>query len=502
MRATTSRLALCTLAASALWFTPGCGTGTSSKPADPFARVRDENLDVRSRVDAVNDLWATSGEGHARREAVKRIAWQAGLTAPARIRALELLETDPNDENAADTRSMMRLMLAVEPDTGVGGYIAGRAGANRWQEFAPALVRSWARLRAGTPDTERPERAALLAIAPNQPVESTVFVVFESPLPANLSGPEQDRADKARRAAWEVLSRLDASGSRRAVLLAASSSGVTDDPLVADLRASATDLKAVPLTASQLEWVSSLRRDAAWWAEARAVVASLPADRLDGWALRHVEPVRWASTNRPAWLALDRAALLAQLRASFQGRSIFTRGERAGGETLADWADRLTWGDLLTLAAIDEAVRWPGLGIALAEHIDRDRRDTSTEYGGILQWQSRRPGSAAAGTTDTGSGTFVPVIYPPRPTQRQGDRRFVASSDMLTAGASALAHFHFHAQRDDNADYAGPSGGDMDYAQDQGRACVVFTTVRAGVVNADYYQPGGITVDLGEVRTK
>jgi hypothetical protein len=73
---------------------------------------------------------------------------------------------------------------------------------------------------------------------------------------------------------------------------------------------------------------------------------------------------------------------------------------------------------------------------------------------------------------------------------------------MLTAGATALAHFHFHVQRDDNADYAGPSEGDVGYAQDQGRACVVFTSVRAGVLNADYYQPGGITIDLGEVRTR
>ena len=67
-----------------------------------------------------------------------------------------------------------------------------------------------------------------------------------------------------------------------------------------------------------------------------------------------------------------------------------------------------------------------------------------------------------------------------------------------TTRATALAHYHFHVQRVDNAEFAGPGPGDMDYATDQGRACVVFTSVRAGVLNANYYH-AGVSVNLGEV---
>jgi hypothetical protein len=49
-----------------------------------------------------------------------------------------------------------------------------------------------------------------------------------------------------------------------------------------------------------------------------------------------------------------------------------------------------------------------------------------------------------------------------------------------------------------NAEFAGPGPGDADYAIEQGRACVVFTSIRAGVLDADYYQPGGVVIDLGE----
>jgi hypothetical protein len=97
------------------------------------------------------------------------------------------------------------------------------------------------------------------------------------------------------------------------------------------------------------------------------------------------------------------------------------------------------------------------------------------------------------------------------------DRTFVASDDMFAAedaGGRALAHYHFHAQTQNNAEYAGPGRGDFDYANNHGRACLVLTSVRPGVLNVDYYQRtapgtvpsgggggggGGIQIDLGEV---
>ncbi|MGQ0629075.1 MAG: hypothetical protein ACT4PL_13380, partial [Phycisphaerales bacterium] len=72
--------------------------------------------------------------------------------------------------------------------------------------------------------------------------------------------------------------------------------------------------------------------------------------------------------------------------------------------------------------------------------------------------------------------------------------------EMLEGGARALAHYHFHAQQVNNRDFAGPSPGDLEYAIEQGVPCVVLTTIRPGVMNADYYHAGGVTIDLGDVR--
>ncbi len=483
------------------------GSGCAGKPevkVDPAARLTDTNLDIPSRADLVDRIWEESSRDAAARDQIKRIAWNAGHPGPVRVRALEVLSADPGDPQGADTRALMRLMLPTEGNGLVAQAICERAAAGRWTEFAPALVRRYSR-RTDVADDLRPERAALLAIFPGHPLDKTVFEVFAAPAIGDT--PERlEWARKARTGAWELLARLDKDGSRRAALLK-DAAVAADDPLLATLRVCAADLGALPLTAAQLDWVTTLRSFAApapaqaaraddaqdalnkaWWAEARAAVATLSPDRREGWAVRHVEPLRWAVQHRPELVALDRPSLAADLRARFRGRPTFARGsERGPGETFFAAMDRLAWGDLLTVAVIDEALQQAAQGPELARQVDVDRRDTSTEYGGVLEWRD---------------GRFVFTLFPPRPGQRGGDLRFVASDDMLRFGARALAHYHFHANRVDNSEYAGPGPGDLDYANEQGRACVVLTSIDRARLNADYYHAGGVQVDLGEIALK
>jgi hypothetical protein len=117
-----------------------------------------------------------------------------------------------------------------------------------------------------------------------------------------------------------------------------------------------------------------------------------------------------------------------------------------------------------------------------------DRRDTTTEYGGML---------AARGLDQEWA---VPTLFPPRPGQREGDNKFIASDDMIRSSDRSLAHYHFHAQEERNAAYAGPSPGDLIYAARQGRNCLVLTSLGEGEMGVDYYQPDGIVVDLGRIR--
>lgn len=490
-------LALLSSIAACLLVPVGCG---DRKPVDPGEQARTGKTDVPTRVAAVDELWAREKDGDraAARESLKRIAWQASIPGAVRIRAIELLAADTSDTDQADTRNMLRLMLSTEPNMDVIACISGLAGRGgaRWADLTPALVRSYSRKTDPPPDAERPERAALLAIHPGKPIERIAFDVFLQPLPVSASPAELERAKKAKAAGWELLSRLDVDGRVRTAFLQAESSA--GDPVVDDLRACAADLKCIPLTASQLEWLQAMRSTPSagsspdpqsWWAQSRAAIAALPPDRLAGWALRHIEPLRWAAGNRPELLAKDRASLESDLRARFRGRAVAIRGDadRGGGELFADRAASFSWGDLLTIAVADEAVRDPAVLAALPALIARDRKDTSTEYGGLVEWSESKRGWNAS-------------LFQPRPGQRRGDNEFVAPAEMLTGGARAAFHYHFHVQREENREYAGPGPGDLEFADNQGRACIVFTTLRAGVVNADYYQVGRAIVDLGELK--
>jgi hypothetical protein len=481
----------------------GCGGPKAVDKIDAMARVKNERLDIPSRVEALEQVWAEQKDMPTiGRETLKTVAWQTKSPGDLRRRAVELLLSDPSDKDQADSRNMMRLMVPVEPDLGLVKLIGDEAGRRGWSEFTGPLVRSYAR-RLAPADLDRPERAALLALNPGKSIEDVLFEHFTAP--AKGEGRELERAEKSRMAAWEVLGRIDPQGERRAKLLSAAPGEAGADRLIADLRASARELRAIPTTASQLESVRNLRDfdapvrgplNKAWWASASAALAGLSGEQAEGLRLRHAEAVRWASANRKAWLSMDRASLLGELRARLKGRPTNGRqGNESGGrgERLSDFADRLVWADLVTILAVDEALKSPGVRESLLEQAEKDRGDESTEYGGLLTERPDRRGDDLP--------NFAALLYPPRPTQRFGDLRFVASEDMIRDGARALADYHFHAHKHNNADYAGPGPGDMEYALEHGRACVVFTFVRPGVLDVRYYHAGDVSIGLGEIAS-
>lgn len=481
----------------------GCGSN-AAKGRDPAQDARSYELASRERRAAVDALWSAGQDRpEETREALKKIVWDSRAPQDARLRALELLADDPADPGSVDTRRMLALMLPLEPDRGFIAAAAGRAVQGNWVDLTPALVRVYARPWKGRPDDERDERRALEALHPGQPIETTLYQVFAAP--ATGVGPARDRAERTRAAAWEGLTRLDPDGSKLAGLLARPAlapEGAQDDRLIVDLRAVLADFGCVPVTASQLRWLGELRRfedpadgaaRRAWWNETKVAVATLRPDQRQGLAMRHLEPVRWAAANRPELLRQDRESILGDLRASLRGRATYLRSGRADTETaspsasLADWESRLAWPDLLAITVVDHALRSPGLADEFWRQAQRDMRDTSTEHGGLLE-------------STPGADGFRATVFPPRANQRLGDDRFVASDELLAHGGWALAHYHFHAQRIDNQDYAGPGPGDAEFAAQHGRTCLVLTPVRDRQLNVDYYHPGGATIDLGTLR--
>ncbi len=485
----------------------GCASSKQFTPSgNPLLDVRNPELLDRDRVAAAEKAWAEVEAGvrvrDRTREAFKSLAWSNSTGENVRITLIRLLMSDRSEEGLADSLNMARLMLPTERSPAVVRLLA-EAGVERgWVELTPALVRSFARTSPNVPDSARPERAAIDRLNPGVGVEEAVYAVFLRPS-RWVSGEQQGAVlraeDRTRDDAWALLSRLDTSGRLRARLIGEPVPPDAEPGSAADvemLRAALRDLGAIPRTGSELAWLRRLyrnedgdlrNRNAAWWAEATAAVARLSAEQRRGLELRHAESVRWVAAHRPAWLTQDRQGLIRDLGARLEDRPRQTReaarGQRRRSERLADRADQMSWGDVLTVLVMDDALRQEGVRAGLIEQAALDRQDTSTEYGGILE--------AAEGDQ------FRVVLFRPRARDRLGDDKFVASGDMIRFSDRAIAHYHLQVQKPRMGRQAGPSDGDLLYAADSGRNCLVLTSVASDLLNADIFMPNGVILDLG-----
>lgn len=468
----------------------------SAKPrqTDPLTDLRNPSLSVPAREQAIDRAWRMAQEGTldriAVREDLKTVAWSRHWALPLRQAAIARLLSDTDERGREDTRNMVRLMLPRESEPAVTTVLSAAAEKNGWKETTPALVRSLSVEWIGVADRERPEAAALRKLNPAESLEGVVYRVFRDPPddggPFGLVPPDKIRSD-----AWNVLRRLDPDGTVRWALVSEDSGGVVDD-----LRAAMNELKVLPDTGEELTWLTSLRSGRTpahreWWTGAASAVGKLSGEQSVRLRIRHLEPLRWASEHRPEWTAASFDQLYAQLESRLADRKTYRRSATEPGEVktrserLPDWKRTLSWGDLLAILVIDEAVRQQGVPAALFSQAAMDKDDRTAEYGGLLRAEP--------------NGTFAVVLYPPRPGTRKSDTEFVASSDMFAQGDHSIAHYHFHAQDSRNSAYAGPSRGDLQYAARFGRTCLVFTWVSTRSLNVDVFTPEGAVIDLGVV---
>jgi hypothetical protein len=421
---------------------------------------------------------------------LKKVAWARSTIYQVRLAALEELLAD--EPNLADTRNLFRLLLPTETQWQAIEFVGSVAADRGWTDLSTALVRCWSRPVVEPADDARPERRALERLHPQRPVEDVVFAVFAGePGLAPESRGMADSRQREQQDAWALLRRLDTGGTRTVALL--SQPGRDDeDPALATLRAAARDLGVIPDTAEQVDWITRLRTPAfaGAWSEAADAVARLSDDQRQGLAPRHLMGLRYAAGARPDLLSRSRDDLLADLERTLKPRKHHVRAAsataaRRAPESLRTWRDDMCWADALLVTIAADAADDPALARLLFAQADEDKRDTSTEYGGVI---------------DGAPSGFALRVFPPRPAQRHGDRRFTASPEMIAQGADSIFHYHLHCTAHDNADYAGPSDDDIHYAARQGRACLVFTFVSKDALNVDYYQSGGLTLDLGTVR--
>lgn len=492
-----------------------CGAvgGCSSEPRvpdNPVNRALDGKQTEETRVKSVHEAFARAVSESDRigvRTELTPQLWSKDAAPALKVAIVEELLAEKSERSAAEIREELRLNLPLQSSREVVAVVCKAAAERGWSEFIPAIVRTWAAPLPPIKDEDRVERAAIAALTPDSPgtmggVEATVFGVFVTPPPDTTATRRMKLEERYRLAAWEVLSRLDPIGERRVALLESVPAGTPAAPrapFVEELLAARRELGILPAYGEELLWLRRLRdgksaANAAWWAEASAALGSLGAEQKAGLELRHVEAIRWASKHRSAWIGSTKDQLAAAITEKLKDRPVHeATGNRPSGrgrilESYKEALPRMGWADMLTMLVVGEAIESPGVAESLFTYAGYDERDLKTEYGGLVQ------------AVEGGERPFIATLYAPRPGDRYDDRRFVASQDMVDASDRALVHWHFHVAERSNASYAGPSLEDLDYATRQGRTCVVFTSLDGRRLNADYFQRGGIIVDLGVVR--
>ena len=495
------------LALAGLLAAAGCSTTSSDRP--PLSVLRDTSESATRRLQAVADLRASQSAAErvgvdavAPRDVYKEIAWTTGQPPALRAAVVDALLNDRDESVVNDARDMAKMMLPKEGAREVVVAICRNAGTKGWTDFTPAIVRAYSRTLPGVDESDRVERFALQDLHPGRSVEEVVFGVFLDP-PQLPPTEAVDWTMRHRADAWNVLARIDPQGTARAAMMDRAA-GVKGDPVLDALRAARDELRAIPVTGDELTWLASLRaptrkEDAGWWKQTAAAVATTPAEVGD-LRLRHLEAIRWTASAAPERLSMSRDQLTMQVQQRLEGRTFHQRslseGKRVDGPVKSERFERrvaeLSWADLVAILAIDEAVRQPHVVRALFAQARADRADTSTEYGGLVAF---RRSEVADGPAERA----VVMLYMPRSSQRRGDTQFVASDEMIAASDHAIAHYHFHVQKERNAEYAGPSDGDFDYATRHGRGCLVFTSVGEGQLAVDYYHPGDLVIDLGTI---
>lgn len=469
----------------------GCSSGGRVEALPPDTQViRDDEateLQRKRTIEGARQALSAGETDESLREALKSVAWSRRARQDLRIEAIEALLAD--EANLDDTRAMLKLMLPTESawsEWGVIEYVGDEATRRGWTDLAPAFAASLARAQLLIEDRERAEYAALSRLVGEDAIVDLVFDVFAGTIDGALTR-ERDRL-----AAWSLLQRLDPDGARIGDRLRALSDERADeDPLLGALKRGVDELGVVARTGEELAWLNTLSEDEhrEFFRTAKGVVDVLGSDQKAGLGLRHLSFLVWASRHQPAWLGASRDELFAHIQRRLNGRKHHFRnplGSSGKDELFERVNAALNWGDALALCVTLEALDDVGLTSELFRQADLDHEDRTTEHGGVI-------------SADPTSPVFYATHYPPRPAQRFGDDRFVASPEMIDHSADALLHYHFHVSKVKNADYAGPSVGDLDYAALYGRAALVFTFIDEDTLGVDYYQPGRTAVDLGEI---
>ncbi len=270
-----------------------------------------------------------------------------------------------------------------------------------------------------------------------------------------------ERALPTRVAAWGVMNHLFERKAIRSWLQATEPQGVMGQAL----RDVTAWLDEWPIDRYGLAWLTLLHAEQDLWLRAKQRVMRLrhSDERASGFALRHLP-----------WLAALSSADAA-VHVHRRGKALLTSQRMT--------PDEVPWIDAALLGWLADSIQQPTTVHGLWTQVANDYDDKASEHGGLVE-------CSAAGDPE-----WVP--YPPA--ERSHDRAYHMSTRQRVDAMRAAAVYHFHAERWDNAEHAGPGFGDRRWVEATRMVMVVVTPVSRGRLVVHAALPGGVVVTLGEV---
>ncbi|QNN24196.1 hypothetical protein HED60_18605 [Planctomycetales bacterium ZRK34] len=454
----------------------GCAT-TPKHYDDPITVMMDTTQSHRTRWAVTRQAEAELYRDPKRITALQKMVWVQGYPAEYSNYAVDQLIAI--DE--VEAKKFLASAIIICRDWDTINYIIDTAVERQWVDFVPALVRNYSLKTPVYADADRPERKAIEKLKPGVPVEQVIMQVFAEGTDASIT---------QRAAAWDLMNRLTDDPNK---LIAALNAIEAKDPLVVDLQAGARELHIVPKTMQTVAWLQMLRTPlyGSFWQSARRVVAKLDDEQRDHLDLRHLPMLVYIERSEPSLLSASRAELRDRVYRFTQSQAHHLKGPTYDGpmdehpQSFRESESELCWADLLTLTAVS---MWMN-DRAMVEHwfagADADVKDTTTEYGGLVLMDKTHKA--------------YPQLY--KPMMRRHDLVYYAPKQLVLDAYTSLAHFHYHAQKYKNRQYAGPGLGDMKRtARTQRFSALVLTFISEDELNVDYYQPEDVVIDMGTIR--
>ena len=446
--------------------------------SNPQAVLNEIGRSPRIHLKAMEQVEQQLGLEHAEfQQTLHLILWKPGYTNEVRMAALHRLWLVDKEGVVQTLRQKLPRLNNWTWLVELSNWIA----EHRVTALNEGLISSWAS-PTGMVQSEdlRPEYIALVQMHGK---EKVVDLIFKSLVESN-----QHWQQAYRSRCWDLLHRI---GERARLVTMLEEFDIPEDDLyLQDLRRSLIELGIVPHGREEIIWIRKLASPEyeTFWNEAIDSLNALSDSRRASLELRDIPIAVSVRRHATDQLNARTATAVGEIHQALKDATHYYETEGGGtfshkSESFSTHRDVLTWGDAMAIKIILQAIDVKEVRAHLFDYAMRDFEDKTTEYGGVIALDEK--------------GRFEILEF--KPTIRHHDRRFNASQQMFDAAYTALFHFHFHAQKINNGDHAGPGLGDKAYAESTRANCLVFSLVDEHTMNVDFYRHSGVVVDLGTV---